>query len=75
MKRKTAIQEIMDEKVVYGGLIATRGEVTIDLQSVHKDGHSIHWLLIDKLVFGCPLATPWDLEHRMTLKQARAKEK
>jgi hypothetical protein len=72
--RRNAVQEIMEERVVYGGLVASRWEVYQDLQAKNADNR-IHWLTIDRLTFNCPVATPWDIEHRRTLQEIQERER
>jgi hypothetical protein len=77
MVRRNLVAEVMAEKCVYGGLIATRGEVYDDLcRAWRSRGHDPDkiFLLIDELVWKCPEATEWDLQVRGTLKAVRDRE-
>lgn len=68
--RRNIIQELMSETVVYGGLVATRGEVYLD---AIECGCSHHWA--DRFAFRDQAVQPEAVAHLPTLKQIREYER
>lgn len=69
------VDQLMAEPCIYGGLLATRGEVYEDLQEVRgPQGQPISHLMIDRLVWMCPAIKPGDPVPSLTLKQVRQDE-
>jgi hypothetical protein len=57
--RRNVVAEVMNELCVYGGEVATRGQVYEDLQA-HRgpSGERLDWLFIDRLVWMYPKYDP-----------------
>lgn len=79
MVRRNLVAEVLSEPCVYGGLLATRGEVYADLQRLRRpDGTGMDPLWLDRLTWMCPAASEDDAaflrERGMTLKAVREQE-
>ena len=59
--RRNAVDEVMAEPCIYGGLLATRGEVYMDLQRLKRpDGTGMSHLWLDRLTWMCKPASAED---------------
>lgn len=80
MARRNMVSEVLSEKCIYGGLLATRQEVYADLMSLTKArGEKPNHIFCDRLAWMPPKATQEQaavLQSRgMTLKAFRASGK
>ena len=70
-----ALSEVMAEPCIYGGLLATRGEIFADLAWLEK---RTRWPFVDRLAFMYRTATPDEVAREaaygFTLKNMRAAE-
>ena len=76
---RNIVAEVMAEPCIYGGLLATRGEVYEDLQRLCRpDGAGMSHLWLDRLTWMCKPASAEDAEflraRGMTLEAIQAKE-
>jgi len=71
--RRNMVAEVMGEPCIYGGLLATRGEVAADLTA-----QGVKWPLSDRLTWMCKPASAEDVAFLrsvgMTLAAVREKE-
>ena len=79
-RRRSIVEEVMSEPCIYGGLLASRGEVYADLAEQRgPNGERISDLMIDRLTWTPKSATPEQAarltECGLTLKRIRAMEK
>ncbi len=75
MARRNLVAEVMEERCVYGGLIATRLEVYRELEALRdRNGERLSSLAVDRLTWMPKTATPEDIANRPTLTTLRAVE-
>ncbi len=56
--KKNLVAEVMGEHCIFGGLLATRGEVYEDLSRLRRpDGTAMDALWLDRLTWMCPAAS------------------